>query len=242
MGRPPGTARPSALVASATISLSLLAGAAPAQQPPDGIAFSMAGEHRQKLTATLTGDAGPTPIRLSLTYRQVSTSKPPSLDKACAPTMAQNSDTRLVNAVPASGSYRIRRSVELPLGVFAVCLYEAFDGSSDPAAAQLIQTTVAGELGPVTHGGAPAPARTAITVRVVGAGAHAVFKGHTTVSTGRVIIQRLVGGRYRTVARTRVRHGTYSVRVAVRHGQRYRAVLAATRTYRSSKTNLVRIQ
>jgi hypothetical protein len=198
----------------------------------DDVRFDPPQGDAQRLTVTMFDETGGSVVVLYATYREVPPDTPTA--GACASTMAENRDARLFDGVPAGPApYRISRSVELPLRIFAVCVYRARDGSTDPAQAALSSVVVAGQYrsssGGPAGGGTGADPKLSLRFRPAADGRFA-FYGRCSRRTGEVSLQRSARGRpFRTVARTHLKRGRFTFTRHIRPGERYRVALRGTR-------------
>lgn len=199
----------------------------------DAITFGKPAGGRQTLTVTFSSTTGLSAVHVVSTYRQVSSS---TTTAQCANRLADNHDTRLVDATtPAGAPYSIGQSATLPLQLFTVCNYRGDVLSSDVVGGTFEQTVPGGggkraigvglTLFPLLHH------RGRFVVLVNG------------LRSGQLQIQRKVGRHWRTKAHVRFRHGKATKTLGgIRRGQHWRVRVWATKHTRTGTSPAVDIR
>jgi hypothetical protein len=198
----------------------------------DAITFGPPANGAQSLTVTFSDTFAGAAVHVVSTYRQV----PPTTTVAsCPDRLADNHDTRLVDATtPAGAPYSIGRSVSLPLQLFTVCNYRRDLLSSDVVGGTFQQSVPGGGRRAIGVGLTlfPRPGhRARFAVRVIG------------LRSGRMQIQRRVGRHWRTRAHGRFRHGKGTKTLGgVRRGQHWRVRVSATKRTRAGTSPVIDIR
>jgi hypothetical protein len=198
----------------------------------DAITFGKPTGGRQTLTVTFSSTTGLPAVHVVSTYRQVSSS---TTTAQCANHLADNHDTRLVDATtPAGAPYSIGQSATLPLQLFTVCNYRGDVLSSDVVGGTFEQTAPGGGKRAIGVGLTLFPLlrhRGRFVVRVNG------------LRSGQLQIQRKVGRHWRTKAHARFRHGKAAKTLGgIRRGQHWRVHVSATKHTRAGTSPAVDIR
>ncbi len=152
----------------------------------------------------------------------------PGAAGVCAPTPQQQAGTHILDQVPVTGPFALRRdSAPVPAGLYTVCGY-LFRGVP-PDNLYFVQGN--GDIigtDPTGSGSSGGKTPTAVAMLAARQGSRYVFAGTTNgAGSGSVRVQRRAGATWRTIATAAVRKRRWRVVAAARKGQTVRALFTA---------------